>query len=125
GLVRAPSPDGDAEASGALHHVTAVVAFSLRREVVTNEIDARVLVSVRRADGHPTRELAEAIEVDVLVAEGTLRADDDEVRLRIRRIGEEDVALHELAGRDDVDELGVAAPVLRRAGAVLARVERC
>ena len=38
-------------------------------------------------------------------------AHDDEVRLGVRRVGEERVAREELRGRDDVDELGVPVAV--------------
>src|SRR5439155_990692 len=81
----------------------------------------------RAAEGLPAGEVAHAIEAYVGEAARALRADDDEVGLRVRRVGEEDVGREELGGRDDVDELGIAAAGGRdvaAAGHVRGDVER-
>src|SRR5262249_31706481 len=113
GVFRAPAPDRHAEWRVARHLVSAVVATALRLEVVANEIDARELVASAGADRLPAGDVPEAGEVHgAKLAGRRLDAHDDEVRLRIRGIGEEHVSLQVLLGRYDVDRLGIAGAAL-------------
>src|SRR6185312_10361521 len=126
GFARSPAPDGQRVRAVAVRFVRAVVAAALTGEIVANQIAPRNFVLARRADGLPAGERPGAVERDVVeLVVRALLANEDEVRLRIRGIGEEDVARQVLAGRDDVDELRVAGVSERgAAGHVRRDVER-
>src|SRR5262249_47365603 len=110
--VLRPAPERGREGSVATHALEAVLADArverLAGAAVAREIDAEPLVLAARADGLEAGEVAGALEPDVLEAAGRLRADDDERRLVVGRVGEEAVRAQVLSRGDDVDELGIA-----------------
>src|SRR5262249_33672237 len=111
---RAPSPDGDGEWGITLRFVPTVVARADLLKVARLKVGADVLVLAGGTDGLPPREDARAVERHIV--KGPVVAslsDENEIRLRVGRIGEENVSGQILIRGNDGDSLGITRSAAR------------